>query len=247
MSDRRSTYARKLALSTPTWLRCDLGLRAEIARAVLTEFERLMVTEGLPGFEQPRSAAIAHETGHAIVGAAPGDRISRVEVSRNGELERLLGIPAWGGFTYTKGKDGRKGWRADRDTPVVEIRARICRLEAGAVGEWVLDRGGYRNGSSLDERIVAQLIAAQLHERLGRSGHSKQTWRECWAWTAAVIEDNAEPARELMAKLDLMGRHSRQAARRDPGASGPRFFDGDDVGARIEIWRTTQLPARGPR
>jgi hypothetical protein len=200
-------YAGKTlaALAAPDWLDCAAPLKGAIANAVLGEFKRLWASEGLRAFEQPRSAAVAHETGHAVVGHVLGDRITRVEITRNKRLERTLGVPVWCGYTYTSGEKGRGGWRVDEHTPIDEVRARICKLEAGACGEFVLDRDGYRSGSSLDERAVSQLIAAGLHARLGREGHPEETWLECVMWTAATIERCAAPARELMAKLDLMG------------------------------------------
>ena len=202
----RRAYARKLALATPTWLRCpDPAMRLAIGETALEQFERLMAIEGLAAFEQPRSAAAAHESGHAVVGHLLGDKILRVEITRNRAIERLLGMPAWTGFCHTRERGRSKGWRVDPDTSAEELRGRIARLEAGAVAEAVLDPRGFRAGSSLDERVVSQVIAIELHERLGRTGHPQETWHEVSDWTAAVIRHNETPACALMGKLERLG------------------------------------------
>jgi hypothetical protein len=84
------------------------------------------------------------------------------------------------------------------------MRHRVYRLIAGAVGEYVLDPDNVRSGSSLDERVVGQLISMGVHEGEGRSGHPRETWNECWDWVRDAIKHNEDIGRQLMAKLDAM-------------------------------------------
>ena len=98
------------------------------------------------------------------------------------------------------------GWSVVPETPAIEVRHRICRLIAGAAAEVVLDRGNLRSGTSLDERVVAQLLSIGLHEREGRDGHPRETWTECWDWAIAAIKHNEQIGLQLMAKLDAVER-----------------------------------------
>lgn len=162
------------------------------------EFLRLMASEGVAAFEMPKSAACAHEAGHAIVETIFGGHVASVEVHQCPQLAMLGVEHAWGGRTFTHGDTG---WTISEDTPVVEIRRRVCRLIAGAAGEFVLDPDNVRSGSSLDERAVAQLICVNLHWRERDDGHPIETWERCWDWVCSSIGNNAAVSRELIAKL----------------------------------------------
>jgi hypothetical protein len=191
----------KAGIFAPTWLRgADIEFRLAIGESILAEAQRLMEVKGLRAFEQPRSSACAHEAAHAVIGAAYGDTIRRVEISRRKDLERLYGFRVWTGFTF-----GGRPWSVSPDTSVDELRARIARIAAGIIGEAVLDPGGCRPGSSLDEVVVAQAFAAELHRRVGRDGHPASTWREIWDATADILRRNEAVARALMDKLDRFG------------------------------------------
>jgi hypothetical protein len=190
-------------LSSVAWFKCGPDLKAAIVVSVETEAERLIATEGRAPFALPRSAAAAHEAGHAIVGAAAGDQISRVEIWRERKYERLSGLAAWAGYThYTT--DGQSGWTITPDTPSDAMQRQIWRLLAGVVGEGVLDPAHYLAGSSLDEVAISQVVAAALHEQLGLPGDPEETWRASWGWTVAIIRHNEAVARELAEKLHLM-------------------------------------------
>jgi hypothetical protein len=86
------------------------------------------------------------------------------------------------------------------------MRHRIYRTIAGVVGETVLDPTNMRNGSSLDEVVVAQVIVQGLHERMGRSGHPKETWGECWCYVATAIKVNEQVGHQLMRELEARER-----------------------------------------
>jgi hypothetical protein len=166
-----------------------------IADVMSSEFARLMQREGVRAFESLRSSACAHESGHAIIETILGGHVKSVEIFPCPE------ISAWGGLMRSH---DNAPWRIDADTPAIEVRHRLYRIVAGFVGEYVLDPGNVRSGSSLDERVVAQLLAADLHWREERSGHPKETWRECWDWVRAAIERNEDIGRQLAAKLDAV-------------------------------------------
>jgi hypothetical protein len=193
-----------ITVTFPSWLQSGSPETKEaIANVMAQEFMRLMRLEGVRAFEMPRTAAIAHETGHAIVETVLGGRVKSVEIHSCPKLIRLGVEHAWGGVVHCH---DAKPWTITRDTPAIELRHRIYRLIAGAVAEFVLDPDNVRSGSSLDERVVGQMICADLHQRERRGGHPSETWGECWDWVRAAIELNADIGRQLGEKLDALQR-----------------------------------------
>ncbi len=77
-SARMSDYAPILM---PRWLHTvDPVARGAISRRIAEEFTLLMQREGVRAFEMPRSAACAHESGHAIVETVLGARVKSVQI-----------------------------------------------------------------------------------------------------------------------------------------------------------------------
>jgi hypothetical protein len=131
-----------------TWAREALG----------QEIERLLASEGPHAFELPRSAAIAHETGHAIVGTHEGIAISAVRVWSvpvSPQEYRLMG-PTWTGETVDP------AWGITPITPTAVILSRVRMILAGVIGEAVLDPENCRKGSSLDERLLGRMLCETL-------------------------------------------------------------------------------------
>jgi hypothetical protein len=195
------------------------------------QINKLLVEQGVGAFEMPRSAAIAHETGHVIQAAHDGIRVERVRVfSRD-----VFGHVAWGGWTYSC--EGRGAFGPD-SSPELVVR-KVCTLIAGVVAEGVLDPAGYRDGSSIDEVVVAQVLIDQLAQRAEYSNIvPRRLWGACWGRTVALIKHNETPARELMRKLDLT-----QTVRGKPLAqvmAQVQQLPGDalDVRALMQRWGT---------
>ena len=157
----------------------------------------LLSEQGSAAFEMPRSSAIAHEVGHVIQAAHDGIRVERVEVF----CKKTLGTVAWGGWTYSTERRCAYG----PDTAPEQILRKVCNLIAGVIGECVLDPAGYRDGSSLDETVVAQVLVDQVGRREQYNVDPPSLWDACWRRTAALIKLNEVPARALMRKLDLTG------------------------------------------
>ena len=169
-------------------------LAGAVGKSMACEVERLLATEGLRAFEMPRSAALAHETGHAVVGTAVGLEIVSVEVFKR---DTPFG-PAWCGETNEAGP-----WHFSDTTPVEVILNRICFILGGIVGEVVLDPTECRSGSSLNEVVVGQMICAGLvQNRPDKFSDPEEVWRACLAKTAGIIKRNEAAALGLMRKLD---------------------------------------------
>ncbi|HEY7413904.1 MAG TPA: hypothetical protein VH593_01830 [Ktedonobacteraceae bacterium] len=180
---------------------CSRDMANDIIEIMTAETRRLLATEGKQAIEQPKSAACAHETGHAIIHAALGQKVKRVEITYKPEFKFMVGHNSWGGFTSIHG--GK--WVIQPDSPLEDVFGRICIIIAGVAAELILDPAGSRKGSSLDEVVVGQYLAGQLHNRENYHSHESQTWNACWSWTCAVIKYNEDVARKLIAKLDLIG------------------------------------------
>ena len=190
---------KEQAASAGGWVRIgSMHMPADMADAVsqsiAREAQRLLATEGLRAFEMPRSAALAHETGHAVVGTAVGLEIVSVEVFKR---DTPFG-PAWGGETNEAAP-----WHFSDTTPVKVILNRIFFILAGIAGEMVLDPAECRSGSSLNEVVVAQMICAGLVQDHGAEfSDPKEVWKTCWAKTCGIIKRNEAAALSLMRKLD---------------------------------------------
>jgi hypothetical protein len=172
----------------------------DVIEDIEREVRRLLASEGLRAFEMLRSAAIAHEAGHAIVGRHEGLAIVQVEVFKcsgpQGEV--------WGGATNENAP-----WRIDATTPTAGVLARVRYMVAGIAGEAILDPEGYRRGSSLDEIVLSQLICVRvLQERSSEFvgvDHPHEIWSGCWRQTCVILKRNEDIARDLMRKLARTG------------------------------------------
>jgi hypothetical protein len=165
------------------------------------EAVRLVGEQGLHAFEMPRSSAVAHETGHAIVAVHDGVALSYVEITRR----VIEGCAAWGGFTQWA-QPYPPQLMLVHPAPLRNILLRICSLIAGVVGQKVIDPAGCRDGSSIDEVVVSQVLAEGLAQRDDLDGvEPKKIWNACWHRTVAIIHGNEKAARIVAAKLDICG------------------------------------------
>ena len=163
----------------------------EALAPVLCEYAAaLLKAEGLRAFENPRSAALAHEVGHAIVGAHDGLKITSITVWRHKTLDR-----AWLGIT-----NERRRWSITPTTPIREALTRACFIIAGEAGEVVLDPDGYRKGSSIDEVALSQRIVLGYARILG--DEPERLWNAVRSRAAHIIGHNKHLAQELIARLD---------------------------------------------
>jgi hypothetical protein len=180
---------RKLAGYTfypDSWDSVYAGFQLEIARVHATHGDR--------AFECPRSAVLAHEASHAIVAPHDGDKVKNIRIWNH----QTFGRTYWVGETVRKGKR----FAIAAATPPSFVLTQVCFLIAGIVGEAVLDPAEYREGSSVDEVVVAQLLIANL-TTLDDFKHVDpvQWWQACWRRTSSVIIHNEVAARDLITKL----------------------------------------------
>jgi len=173
----------------------------EAAEMLKNEVRKILETDGPDAFESPRSAALAHEVGHAIVSAHDDVPVAKILVWKAPND----GENAWQGMTEKKGRSFQIG----PDTPIKRALSHACFVIAGEVGEAVLDPDGFRAGTALDEVLFSQRIALALAHRV--SMESDVLWEHIRKRSWHIIAYNEAPARELIAKLDRTETLQRRA------------------------------------
>jgi hypothetical protein len=160
--------------------------------------QEILASEGMQAFEMPKSAALAHEVGHCIVGTHEGLCIVEVRV-----FERSAGV--WCGVVNES-----SSWHIDIDTPIETALARARYLVAGIAGEAVLDPVHRRSGSSVDEVILVQMLLAgiwqQRRAEFGGVDDLGDLCRAVWLQVCCIIKHNENVAHGLMRKLERTGR-----------------------------------------
>jgi hypothetical protein len=135
--------------------------------------------QGNAAFTNPRSAAIAHETGHAMVFASEGMPLRYVKVwpikrsetrkaikTRHPGLEdvRMEKVANWIGVTVPINNEE---FSVSPFTPPALALYHARTTIAGWVGEMLFDRSNFRLGSSLDEIAVVRQLAYTVSLKLG--------------------------------------------------------------------------------
>jgi hypothetical protein len=168
---------------------------------VLAEQATLLLAEyGSSAFEGTFEAAVAHEVGHAIVGAHDGLGITSVSVWRRHDGR-------WVGRT----DEAAHHWQITPDMPLRDRFVRAGFITAGEVGEAVLALTHYRKGTSLDELVLSQWIIAGTNLS-GRTGWTPAgLWQSVRNRAAGVIRHNEAVARQM---VDALGR--TKSLRRTP-------------------------------
>jgi hypothetical protein len=174
-----------------------IGTPPELVAAIADYTRDIFDRHGMSAFIAPREAAVAHEVGHAIVGAHEGFSIR--EITLYSRTVAHYGV-TWGGrcmevsSTWTSGPDSS----ADDDLK----RARF--IIAGLAGETLT--GLNKPGSSLEEEALSQLIGHHATKKLAydRMSHAeypayaKQFWdTQVWGVAVAILRANREPFNRL--------------------------------------------------
>jgi hypothetical protein len=185
----------------------------------------LLKKHGPRAFEMPKRAAAIHEAGHAIVMAILGVRITNISIdhiSRDGKLH-------WGGNTEAPDL-------AFVDTPTCPVRfdnlldrSRI--VYAGLAAELLFAGDDRREGSSLDEIIMSQILAERAASLVGAS--APDLWRDQVAhWCNIQLIRNrkahADIADALMSPGRLKGKVLRELCAKVQAADDENWPDIQD-------------------
>jgi hypothetical protein len=123
---------------------------------------------GVEALLSPKPQTALHEAGHAVFCAAMGIEVSSVSIFQLSKPKQetlratlRVAVEFWGGATYAPGV-----FKSDPYTSPEEdlLFARI--LIAGWCGEWANDLRAMREGSSLDEIVLARMATANAAPKM---------------------------------------------------------------------------------
>jgi hypothetical protein len=175
---------------------------ARLTVAVAARAKEVLIEYGPAAFDLPREAAVAHEAGHAVVAAALGLPVEFVKVTPVADY-----AGAWTGLCQvTTG-----AWLMTRDSPLPDILMHAKYLVAGLAGELVCKVA--LPGSSLDEVMQAQILAAMAADKLFPDASREQyaaAAEHIWnvgilGMAIIILRANRGPLDALMHKLDRRG------------------------------------------
>lgn len=166
------------------------------ARKLLRRTSMALLSKyGQRATEMPRSAAIAHEVGHVIVGAHDRRPIQSVRIFKYKGADNV-----WCGTTDSI------EFVCSIETPVSDDLDHARYLIGGLAGEALLDPPA-REGSSLDEVIASQvMVHIVATKKLARPDGGMPMWMECFHRARAIIEAN----RQIADKLSTILRRERR-------------------------------------
>jgi hypothetical protein len=168
------------------------GTPPQLVAAIEGAAYRAFSRHGRSAFEAPRNAAIAHEVGHAIVGAHEGFTIRAVAVFSRSVPS--LGL-VWGGRCLEAGGT----WTTGPDSSADEDLRRARFIIAGLAGEAIT--GHDRPGSSLDELVLSQVVGLNVAAKRDDpnqsdaeySAYAERLWHEqVWGVAIAILHGNRE-------------------------------------------------------
>ncbi len=178
------------------------GTPPQLTQAIQDATRKTLARDGIAAFTMPRHAAVAHEAGHAVVGAHEGFAVRRVTVFSR----PVFGLEAWGGFCAEAGG----AWTTGPESSVHEDLRHAQFIIAGLAGEAIT--GTDKPGSSIDELVLSQLIGAnaafKLDDDPGRSddeyrAYAEQLWDEqIWRVAIAILTANREPFMQVVRSLE---------------------------------------------
>jgi hypothetical protein len=177
------------------------GSPLELIDAIKAGARDVLNQHGPTAFEMSREAALAHEAGHAIVGAHEGLIIRRVTISSR-HVPNFGTL--WGGWCTEGG--GR--WTTGPDSTADEDFSRARFIIAGLVGEVVTST--HKPGSSIEEVALSQLIGANAGAKLTDHNMSheeyvayqERLWNErVWRVAGIILIDNRAPFLKIVEHL----------------------------------------------
>jgi hypothetical protein len=163
-----------------------------LRRDALGHIQGIAATHGQRALENPRSSAIVHEAGHAVMYAHFGEAVRYVKVWKR---KRGLFAGQWLGVAM-----GGSKWRSDANTSPESDFRQACHQMAGVIAEIVFDTRNFRTTSSTDEVITAQLLASNIATKTG--GDAEKVMMQVILVTRQILKNNAGIVREIATLLD---------------------------------------------
>lgn len=174
---------------------CDPGATQQVRDQALGLLANAIATQGPRALENPRSSTIFHEAGHAVVHAHFGNAVVRCKVW---QIKRGDERGQWTGETVA-GQD----WKSDEATSAQQDFRRACCLIAGMIAELHFDHDNFRQASSIDERLLANRLAANAALKTGRDQRS--VMMQVVRATNDILERNEDLVRKVAEGLERQG------------------------------------------
>jgi hypothetical protein len=177
------------------------GTPPELVDVITDAAFRAYHEHGTVAFAAPIEAAIAHEVGHGIVGAAEGFTIRSLTIFRRSP-------PGLGQVWAGRCKEAASTWTSGPDTTAEDDLRRARFIIAGLAGEAIT--GHDKPGSSLDELALSQHVGINAAVKLGdltlsaeaHAAYQQQLWHEqVWKVAITILFDNREPFQQLAEHL----------------------------------------------
>jgi hypothetical protein len=149
-----------------------------------------VVFDGERAFDSPRSRAVVHYSGQAVVYASFGKHVRLIKI----------GVCAhgihWGGLV----KVDQHYWAVDPSSSAESDFRRACEATAGTVSELLCDYENFRQAASIEEFLTAQAFADIIAQKT--DGSPQNVWSQVLEATAEILNENAEIVREIMSLFD---------------------------------------------
>jgi hypothetical protein len=166
-------------------------------------FRDAYAKQGPRAFEDPKSAAVVHEAGHAVVFACFGLQVSCVKVRQK---KKGADRGHWIGLTEVVG--GYK-FELDPQTAVNDDVRNACILFAGRAAELLFDTENFRLASSMDELVTVRALVLSIANKADLLPDEVQT--KIAAMTFRILQENEAIVREIARLLNLKGVIRREA------------------------------------
>jgi hypothetical protein len=180
------------------------GEVAELVKQEFTDLARVAYqAQGIKAFEDPKSAAVVHEAGHAVLCAYSGLEMRFLKVW---QCKKGIQRGHWVG-KFQPVEDC--SWSTGPDTPPGEDLKNACTQIAGWMAEVLFDHDNLRPGSSLDEVIKARLLSSNFSHKTGADPKQVLMW--ICSITCSILKKNESVVREIASILDRDGVIRREA------------------------------------
>jgi hypothetical protein len=163
-----------------------------LRRDALGHIQGIAPSHGQRALENPRSAAIVHEAGHAVMYAHFGEAVRYVKIRKR---KRGVFAGQWLGVAM-----GGSKWRSDSKTSPESDFRQACYQMAGVIAEIVFDTSNFRLTSSTDEVIRARLLASNIAVKT--AADAENVMMQVISVTRKILKDNAGIVREIATLLD---------------------------------------------
>jgi hypothetical protein len=173
----------------------DPVMREQIRRQTRDFFTNAVALQGARALENPLSSAKFHEAGHAVIYMHFGEEVLRCRIW---QLTHAAERGQWVGETDT----GQR-WKSDTTTSPQQDFKQACCVSAGVLAEVLFDPANFRHASSLDEIVIAKMVASNAARKTRR--HAADVLDEVISVTGGILTRNADVVREMAADLQRYG------------------------------------------